>query len=166
MRRDALTHRPHYRGLSVYEDVLAKIGKTVDCSYLHVPNPSTEYYQHCSNAWAVAKYQNYVRELGHFSIYFNPTERSPMPRSRGEAMMAGLVSVSKRNHDVDLFIRNGVNGFYSDDPDELADYILFLHHNPSVRERISIASRQTALDIFNHDRYLSQWSELLKQMVR
>jgi glycosyltransferase involved in cell wall biosynthesis len=118
-----------------------------------------------TNDWAIAKYQNYVRELGRYSVYFNPTVRSPMPRARGEAMMAGLVSVSLRNHDVDLFIKNGVNGFYADSSEELAEQIYWLSERPSARKKIALASRNTAMDIFNQDRYLSSWSQLLNEIA-
>ena len=45
--------------------------------------------------------------------YFNPTLHSPMPRSRGEAMLCGLATVNADSHDVNQFIQNGVNGFYA-----------------------------------------------------
>jgi glycosyltransferase involved in cell wall biosynthesis len=89
-----------------------------------------------------------------------------MPRTRGEAMMSGLVSVSLRNHDVDQFIVNGVNGFYADTAEELAEYLRYLTQNPWSRERIGLASRRTALDLFNLDRYLASWSTLLTRVTR
>lgn len=80
-------------------------------------------------------------------------------------MMAGLVSVSLCNHDVDQFIRNGVNGFYAETAEELAEYLKYLTRNQWARERIARASRYTALDLFNLDRYLSSWSTLLARIV-
>lgn len=79
--------------------------------------------------------------------------------------MAGLVPVSLRNHDVDLFIKNGVNGFYADTPEELAEQLLWLADHPRDREKIGCASRATAMDIFNQDRYLAEWSRLLNTLV-
>ncbi len=88
-----------------------------------------------------------------------------MPRSRGEAMMAGLVSVSMRNHDVDLFIKNGANGFYGDSPAELAEQLVWLATHPAQAEAMRRASRLTAMQVFNQDRYLADWSALLKRIV-
>ena len=88
-----------------------------------------------------------------------------MPRTRGEAMMAGAITVSMRNHDVDQFIQNGVNGFFADSPEELAEQLRFLKHNPAAMNKMSAASRLTAMDQFNQDRYLSQWEKLLKELV-
>lgn len=164
MLQAALRNRPHYNGLFVFEDVRRLVGSRLDLDCLKTPEPM-QGYSSTSPGWAVAKYQNYVREVGRYSVYFNPTTRSPMPRSRGEAMMAGLVSVSLRNHDVDLFIKNGVNGFYADTPEELAEQLLWLADHPREREKIGHASRATAMDIFNQDRYLAEWSRLLNRLV-
>jgi len=88
-----------------------------------------------------------------------------MPRSRGEAMMCGLVSVSMKNHDVDLFIQNEKNGFYADTPEQLAEYIRFLLKNPKVTKEIGKESRRLAMDIFNHDRYLVRWQKIIETLT-
>lgn len=164
MLEAALRNRPHYNGLFVFEDVRRLVGSRIDLDCLKTPEPM-QGYSSTSPGWAVAKYQNYVRQVGRYGIYFNPTVRSPMPRARGEAMMAGLVSVSLRNHDVDLFIKNGFNGFYADSPEELAEQLLWLSTHPKKKEKIGRASRATAMDSFNQDRYLADWSRLLKTFV-
>lgn len=164
MQQAALRNRPHYNGLFVYEDVVRELNGRVEVGYLNTPDPG-EAYQYGTPEWATAKYQNYVRELGRHSVYLNTTVRSPMPRIRGEAMMTGVVSVSLRNHDVDLFIKNGINGFFGDSSEELAEQILWLSAHPEARDRMGLASRVTAMDIFNQDRYLSAWSELFRDLV-
>lgn len=164
MQQAALRNRPHYNGLFVYEDVVRELNGRVEVGYLNTPDPG-EAYQYGTPEWATAKYQNYVRELGRHSVYLNTTVRSPMPRIRGEAMMTGIVSVSLRNHDVDLFIKNGINGFFGDSSEELAEQILWLSAHPEARDRMGLASRVTAMDIFNQDRYLSAWSELFRDLV-
>jgi glycosyltransferase involved in cell wall biosynthesis len=164
MQYDALTNRPHYNGLFVFDELRELLGDEVAIQNLKVPNPH-EAYASDMQAWAVAKYQNYVRALGQFSVYLNPTLRSPMPRTRGEAMMAGLISVSRKNHDVDMFIKNGVNGFYSDSNEELTDHLRFLGKNEGARSEIRKASLETAHTVFNQDNYLAKWSELLKSIA-
>jgi glycosyltransferase involved in cell wall biosynthesis len=164
MPRGALTNRPHYNGLAIHDQTRELLGEAVPFHHLSVPDPLPAYRPGTAN-WAIAKYQNYVREVGRYAIYFNPTQRSPMPRSRGEAMMAGLATVSLRTHDAEMFIRNGVNGFYADSPEELAEQILFLSRNDKARQNIARASRRTAVDLFNQDRYLAEWSVMLKQVA-
>jgi glycosyltransferase involved in cell wall biosynthesis len=127
-----------------------------------VPEPRLAYR---NNHYAIAKYRSYVDEIRRYSVYFNPTLRSPMPRARGEPMMCGVVTVSANNHDVDMFIENGINGFYSNDPDELRDYLVFLMRNPQAVSRIGAAGRRTALDLFNHDRYLAEWNATIQSLV-
>jgi glycosyltransferase involved in cell wall biosynthesis/tetratricopeptide (TPR) repeat protein len=163
MNRGAF-HRPHYNGMFVHDSVRDLLGDEAPISHLNVPDPNSGYEPDTWD-WAVAKFQNYVAALGEYSVYFNPTIRSPMPRTRGEAMMSGLVSVSLRNYDVDQFIENGVNGFYADTAEELAEHLKYLVRNPWSRQRMALASRRTALDLFNLDRYLASWSKLLAQIV-
>jgi glycosyltransferase involved in cell wall biosynthesis len=79
-------------------------------------------------------------------------------------MMCGLVIVSTNNHDVDLFLKNGVNGFYSNDPDELREYLLYLLKNPALCQKIGMEGRKTAMDIFNHDRYLKEWEDTINSL--
>lgn len=153
--------RPHYRGYFLYQQVFA--GHSELCpSTLQIPEPETP---RANNAYALAKFRRYVDELRRYSVYFNPTLRSPMPRARGEPMMCGLVTVSARNHDVDRFIENGVNGFFADDADELRSQLYFLALNPEAVRRIGAAGRAKALEVFHIDRYLSDWRHLLAQLV-
>jgi glycosyltransferase involved in cell wall biosynthesis len=160
----ALENRPHYNGLFIFKRVLELLDGSMQVAPLEVPDAPNGYTPR-SREWAEANFRNYARELGRYSIYLNPTLRSPMPRTRGEAMMAGLVTLNMRNHDVDLFIRNGVNGFYAESVEEMAEQLRFLKRNPVSLKKIADASRLTALDQFNQDRYLSEWGRVLKQVV-
>ena len=159
-----MINRPHYRGYDVLHKVSAKLPKALKPSNLNVKE-TRMYCNTRNNEYAYAKFNNYIKTVGEFSIYFNPTIRSPMPRSRTEAMMCGLATISYETHDVNLFIKNGVNGFYSKDIDELAEYIIFLGNNPDACTRIGKEGRKTACDIFNHDRYLYEWQETIKSII-
>ncbi|MEP6607089.1 MAG: glycosyltransferase [Burkholderiaceae bacterium] len=150
--------RPHYRGYLLYREVFDGHYEQLRPETLRVPEPHPSYV---SNAYALAKFRRYVDELRRYSIYFNPTIRSPMPRARGEPMMCGVVTVSARNHDVDRFIENGVDGFYADSADELRSQLYFLMRNPDATRRIGTAARAKAIEVFHIDRYLSDWSQLL-----
>ena len=154
--------RPHYRGYFLYRQVFDGHSDELRPETLHVPEPQPPI---ASNAYALAKFRCYVDELRRYSVYFNPTLRSPMPRARGEPMMCGVVTVSARNHDVDRFIENGVNGFYANEADELRSQLYFLMRNPDATRRIGAASRATAIEVFHIDRYLSDWRRLLAELV-
>jgi glycosyltransferase involved in cell wall biosynthesis len=66
---------------------------------------------------------------------------------------------------VDLFIEQGVNGFYGETAAELREILLYLLNNPTETRKIGQKSRELALDIFNHDRYLQAWQETLLQLT-
>jgi len=157
----AMKERPHYRGYDVFQKVFEGIPEEWHPQHFKVEEPP---YEKNTNRYANAKYTNYIDAVRDYSIYFNPTIRSPMPRSRGEAMMCGLTSVSLLNHDVDLFIKNGVNGFYSSNPEELREYLLYLLRNPEMNKKIGLEGRKTSMDVFNHDRYLNAWSNLIANL--
>jgi glycosyltransferase involved in cell wall biosynthesis len=154
--------RPHYRGYFLYKKVFADFPAEHAPSTLFVPDPSPLY---SGNQLAKWKYRNYIDEIRRYSVYFNPTQRSPMPRSRGEPMMCGVVTVSAKNHDVDMFIRSGQNGFYSDDPQELREQLLFLCRNPLAARRIGAEGRRTALEVFHIDRYLADWRDVIRTIA-
>jgi len=164
MNEKAMKIRPHYNGYIVYKEVMKRFPEKFRPEFLLVDEPH-EAYGRNNNWYANCKFDNYVRELGKYSIYFNPTIRSPMPRTRGEAMMCGAAIVSTKNHDVELFMKNGVNGFYSDDPSELREYLLYLSENPSIAREIGEAGRELATDIFNHDRFLMEWEKTLQSAL-
>lgn len=157
-----ITSRPHYRGHFLYRKVFEGFPNEFRPSPLYVPDPDLFYTE---AAYAVGKFREYVNTVRRFSVYFNPTLRSPMPRARGEAMMCGLVTVSADNHDVDRFIENGVNGFRSSDAGELREMLLFLMKNPTATRKIGAAGRRTAMDLFNHDRYLNAWNETISEVI-
>jgi glycosyltransferase involved in cell wall biosynthesis len=155
--------RPHYRGFYLYQQVFSpEFPEIFLPETLSVPDPDIDYVE---NVFAIAKYKNYIDQIRQYSVYFNPTLRSPMPRARCEPMMCGVVTVNANNHDVDMFIKNGVNGFYSNDPDELREQLLYLMRNPGATRKMGAEARKTAIDVFNHDRYLADWAALLKSVV-
>ena len=80
-------------------------------------------------------------------------------------MMTGVIPVCLRNHDVDRFIDNGKNGFYADDPAELATWVNDLFRDEARKRAVSAAARRTAIDLFNHDRYLTAWQQLLEERI-
>ncbi len=160
----AIKERPYYRGYKHYLRVCELLPQEYQPEYHTVPRPPLGISN--SDRYARLKYEVYKDSLRQYSVYLNPTIRSPMPRSRGEAMMCGLVTVSATNHDVEMFIKNGWNGFYAETAEEMAEQIRFLMKNKNECRKIGERSRTTAADIFNHDRYLDAWQTLISEVVR
>lgn len=110
---------------------------------------------------AVAEFQNYVERIGAFKMCLTSSKHFPMPHTRGESMLTGVIPITIRNKDVEMFITNKINGFYGDSPEELAEYILWTINNEQIQKKISMNTRNMALDIFNVDRYISKWASLI-----
>jgi hypothetical protein len=159
---DADPHRPHYRGAWEQIEVEARLNPTIRIENARHFGGALEVRG--TNPYARAHFQAYVERIGRFKAYLNTTLRSPMPRSRGEAMMTGVVPVCLDNHDVSRFIENGVDGFFADEPAALADFLNHLCGNEGEARRMRAAARRKALDLFNHDRYLAAWAELLERV--
>ncbi|MEM9298993.1 MAG: glycosyltransferase [Bacteroidota bacterium] len=155
-------HRPHYRGAHGAKTILSKLDD-FGLSWNTHAHQGPKMISSSEPGFASTAYRAWIDHLRLHKCYLNTTLRSPMPRSRSEAMIAGVIPVCINNHDVSCFIRNGVDGFYSNETDELVDFITYVTSNDAAREKISRASRMTAMDVFNHDRFLSEWSELLSQ---
>ncbi len=155
--------RPHYRGAWEFTEATALLPPGVGVETAGHPGAPIE--NRGCNPYAVRNFRSYVDRIRQFKFYLNTTLRSPMPRSRGEAMMTGVIPVCLRNHDVDLFIENGVDGFYADSPEELAAFVAGAVRDPGRLAAMSAAARLKALDVFNHDRYLAAWDALLSEMV-
>jgi glycosyltransferase involved in cell wall biosynthesis len=156
-------HRPHYRGAWEQQTVVSLLtaGQRVETS-THAGGAIED---RNTNPFAVRHFRSYVDRIREFSVYLNTTLRSPMPRARGEAMMTGVIPVCLRNHDVDRFIENGVDGFYADTPEELAAFLNDLFHDRGRIVGMSQAARHKAMDVFNCDRYLAAWTRVLCELL-
>ena len=155
--------RPHYRGAWEHQRVVELLTPGLGVETAEHPGACIEARD--TNPFAVRNFRSYVDRIRQFSVYLNTTLRSPMPRARGEAMMTGVIPVCLRNHDIDRFVENGVDGFYADTPEELAAFLNDLFRDRGRILEMSRAARRKAMDVFNHDRYLAAWTNLLDEIV-
>jgi hypothetical protein len=153
--------RPAYHGTELLR-IVSQALPELAFENLAVPEPNLLLR---GNAYAHAKFRHYVGAIHQFNVYFNPTLHSPMPRTRGEAMLCGLATVNARNHDVDMFINNGRDGFYGTTADELADQLQFLAAHPDRTWEIGQAARETAIRVFHIDRFLADWRQLIRDVL-
>ena len=165
--------RHHYRGLSLYKGVMDNISWKADFlggkadkfpNKVKKDSLNMRLFDN-KNEWATFNYDTYVNFLSNYSVFFNPTLRSPMPRTRGEAMMCGLVVVTPDNHDASMFIENGYNGFIADDPEEISMILDELDNNFKLRSKIGSRGRETAIDIFHLNNYLNEWKEVINEIT-
>lgn len=69
------------------------------------------------------------------------------------------------NYELKTLIDNDVNGFYSDNLDEVAEYTNMLCENKKKAKELSIASRAKAVSIFGRETISRQWDEFIRENV-
>ena len=166
--RDILTlphdhTRPHYRGCFEQLDVERLLDPDIEVARGGPAGVPIE--MRTTNAFADRQYRAYIDHIGQFKVYLNTTLRSPMPRSRGEAMMTGVIPVSLANHDVEMFIDNGVDGFYAEKPEDLASFIKAVIRDKGALANMSAAARKKAFEIFHCRRFQNDWRQLLEDRL-
>ncbi|MCL1889251.1 MAG: glycosyltransferase [Desulfovibrionaceae bacterium] len=163
LEQETMRAKPFYNGFFIHRETCVDLPEAHTPHHIKVPSPRNGDLK--GNLYARAKFRNYVDELRKYAVYFNPTVRSCMPRTRGEAMLCGLVPVSLLNHDADMFIKNGVNGFIGSCPRELREHITFCLERPAAAWKIGLEARKSACALFSLDRYLAEWQTLLQAAI-
>jgi len=98
------------------------------------------------------------------------TKPCPVVLSFKEAMSVGMPVVTwgpklgGATYSAHTFIDNGVNGFYSDDPNELVDICNQLMTDFSLCKKISINARQTAIDNFSSKVIATKWRDFFNRL--
>jgi glycosyltransferase involved in cell wall biosynthesis len=165
---ESIKTRPHYRGYYLYE----KATRDLECDIVSADMPNSvrvlEPSRHARSLGEFGEqwFRSYVDLVREYSIFFNPTLRSPMPRSRAEAMLCGLATVSAKSHDVERFVENGVDGFYASEPGELNEQLKFRLEDERRARAIGEAGREKAMRVFHVDRYLAEWQALLDELAK
>jgi glycosyltransferase involved in cell wall biosynthesis len=61
---------------------------------------------------------------------------------------------------IPTIINNGVNGYISNDENQLRSYIEILMQDESKRIEIGANARQTILDNFSEENFIKKWQEI------
>lgn len=106
--------------------------------------------------------------LGRSLIYINPTFKSPMPRSRTEAMLSGCCVLSSKHQGFDEFAENGVNAFIMPDNPlsyaEAIEQLINFHYKSAVE--IGQRGKELARKLFNKDRYLKDIYSVISEVTK
>lgn len=105
-----------------------------------------------------------VSEYNKCSVYFNSSTLSPIPTSLLEAMSCGCAVVSTATCMIPEIIKNGENGFISNNEEELQKYIKQILNDKELREKLGKAARQTILERFSQDLFVENWNKLFNQV--
>ena len=101
-----------------------------------------------------------VKEYCSASVYLNTSTVSPVPTSLLEAMSCGCAVVSTATCMIPEIIENGVNGFISNDEEQLKSYIKDLLDYSELRRNVGEAARQTILEHFSEDKFINNWNNI------
>jgi glycosyltransferase involved in cell wall biosynthesis len=104
--------------------------------------------------------EDLVQEYNKASVYFNSSTLSPIPTSLLEAMSCGCAVVSTATCMIPEIIKNGENGFISNDENELTEYIQRLLSDKELRTSVGQKARQTILDQFSETNFINKWNKI------
>jgi glycosyltransferase involved in cell wall biosynthesis len=100
------------------------------------------------------------------AVLLNTTLISSLPTVIIEAMACECPVVSTATCLIpEIMIEHGINGFVSNNPEELRKYCLTLLHNPELCRKIGKAGRRTVEDKFSSDRFVRKWEEIFMKTI-
>jgi len=98
-------------------------------------------------------------------VYFSTTMHSCFPRARTEAFAIGMPMVCTSNHNSNIFIQHGINGFRANEADECIYYIKELLNNKELRQKFSKNARETASEVLSGKRYRQEWRNFINDVL-
>jgi hypothetical protein len=110
--------------------------------------------------------EDLVSEYNKCGVYLNTSTLSPIPTSLLEAMSCGCAVVSTATCMIPEIIENGVNGFISNDEQDLREKIEYLLNNKEARLLMGAKARQTIEDKFPEQIFLNKWNEIFNKAYR
>ena len=104
-----------------------------------------------------------VNEYCSSKVFLNTSTVSPIPTTLLEAMSCGSAVVSTATCMIPEIIENGVNGFISNDEEELKAYITQLLQDEELRTTMGKQARETILTKFSEEKFINNWNNIFKK---
>jgi glycosyltransferase involved in cell wall biosynthesis len=101
-----------------------------------------------------------VEEYNSAQVFLNTSTVSPIPTALLEAMSCGCAVVTTATCMIPEIVKNGVNGFISNDEKELRGYIEQLLEDEELRNKLGQEARKTILEDFSEQRFLESWADI------
>lgn len=91
-------------------------------------------------------------------IFLNTSKVSPIPTSLLEAMACGCAVVTTATCMIPDIVKDGINGFITNNEQEIYNRIQELLQNPEKAEELGNRARETVLEMFSLDKFVSNWN--------
>lgn len=108
-----------------------------------------------------ASTEELVKQYQSSRVFLNTSLVSPVPTSLMEAMSCGCACVSTATCMIPEIITNGVNGYISNDPQELRHYCQRLLKDEALARHLGENARKTIVERFNMDQFVKRWDSIL-----
>jgi len=112
------------------------------------------------NTKSINNVNELVSELAQARFYLNTSQHSPVPMSMLEAMSVGCPVVTTDKQEISKIIEPGVNGFISNNVDDLISACELLLNDHDLASRMGQNARQTIVDRFNLNKFCEEWNRV------
>ena len=99
-------------------------------------------------------------------IFINTSIISPVPTALLEAMSCGCAVVSTSNCMIPEVIEHGVNGFMTNDEDEMRGFLELLMRDEELAFQMGQAARETIVRDFSVERFTNEWNDIFNEVIK
>lgn len=143
-------NRGHICGFDIWQEVTKglPVFPVGDTPNLSKPAKSTE------------QLREFYRRCG---VFLNTSRISPIPSVVLEAMSNSCAVVSTDNCMLPEIIKNGENGFITNDKKKMREYLELLLNDKDLAYKIGQAARATIVEKFGLNKFVNRWNEIIKR---
>lgn len=107
--------------------------------------------------------EDLVNNYSSHRIFYNTSTISPVPTALMEAMSCGCAIVSTATCMIPEVVRHGVDGFISNDEEELKKYLHVLLCDEELAKKMGDSARQRIIDKFGLSQFVDNWYKVLRE---
>lgn len=98
-------------------------------------------------------------------VYVNTSLHSPVPMALLEAMAAGMPVVTTSSCEIPFYVKDGREGFISDDPTRLRAAVMMLLGNHERARSLGERARKAVSELCNLERFLLEWKGVFEEVI-